>query len=237
MKNLLDSINNNEKAKYFDQIAKEYFNGNFGSFSKSQMDLLMFHILCEIYRLQGKDITDYELSNQLGIVESRVRTYRTKEYLQFREDDFNWEEEFLKAACKPYRVGDMIKISIEDPIVQRELKHYLEVNGGLYDNNLNCKLLSITPLTYVELIIQIQSKFSGTDDNQLEKEFYKALNADFRKNKKIEDKITKESFKDCCKKAAPEVLEILVKVLLDTSGLNLINLTIDSVKAVMKLFV
>ena len=37
-------LTDSEKAELFDKIAANYYDTNFGSFSKSQMDLLMFSI-------------------------------------------------------------------------------------------------------------------------------------------------------------------------------------------------
>ena len=66
-----------EKAKAFDKIAEVYYNRNFGSISKSDFDVLMFSIYIE--RLLEKDesdmdsYSDYELSKQLGITQSKIK--------------------------------------------------------------------------------------------------------------------------------------------------------------------
>ena len=79
-----------EKAKMFDEITAHYYNHNFGSFSKSDIDLLMFKFFLEKEiennvngdnLLDYNSVSDYEISKKLGITQQRVRTLKIKKQL------------------------------------------------------------------------------------------------------------------------------------------------------------
>ena len=74
--------NEQEKAKAFDKIAEAYYNRNFGSISKSDFDVLMFSIYIERLLEQNESdmesYSDYELSKQLGITQSKIKNLKVK---------------------------------------------------------------------------------------------------------------------------------------------------------------
>ena len=87
-------FSNEEKCKYFDEIVKHFYQKNFGSLSKTDMDILMFHIYIE--HLIGEicidnddntiDYTlcsDYVISRQLGITQQRVRSLKVRSELAY----------------------------------------------------------------------------------------------------------------------------------------------------------
>lgn len=76
-----------EKVRYFDEIASHFYVRNFGSISKSNMELLMFKFYLEklIDSSQRKDgiadynlCLDYRISTDLGITLQRVHNLKTK---------------------------------------------------------------------------------------------------------------------------------------------------------------
>ena len=72
----------------FEQIANLYYKKNFGQATKQEIDMRMFHLFMGKIRESDERITDYKISKEPEITQSRVRSYRIKEQLLFpREID------------------------------------------------------------------------------------------------------------------------------------------------------
>lgn len=90
-------INNDDALAAFKELADKYFNQNFGTMMKSEINLVMFK--CFDRAAIGRDAnaapTDYTLSRQLALTPQRVQNLRTKLALRGNEID-RWQESFLK---------------------------------------------------------------------------------------------------------------------------------------------
>lgn len=200
---------NELKANAFERISNAYYDGNFGTMSKSQFDLLMFNIYTDACRKNGISISDYNLSKELGILQTTVRNFRKKEFLAYNQE-FYWEEEFLKSACKPMLKGENFVLSIENPNVQIEVQHYIEEKGGVVDKQLNSKNLTLSPLSYVEMLIELQERIDG-GTGEYKKELIKQLNDIYKNEKGLVDKITAENFTNILKKHGADVIKVAVE--------------------------
>ncbi len=119
---------------FVSEIKEECLNRNFGTLSKSEFDLMIFHY----YLLEQKDkkgsayVSDYDIGKELGLTIQRVRSLREREALKQKPND-NWKDDFLKglpnARCEAN--GD-VKIPVPDVNVMKEVRNYLEAQG-LYD--------------------------------------------------------------------------------------------------------
>ena len=76
-----------KKADAFDRIAEKYYFNNFGTFSKSEIDLLMFDIYLEQSIINNKlntnlvnynAVSDYKMARNLGITPQRIRNLKIK---------------------------------------------------------------------------------------------------------------------------------------------------------------
>ena len=81
---------NKEKVEMFDEIAKKFYNHNFGTFSKSEMELMMFNFY--IKKLVDMNVQndntlnynascDYYISKELGITQQKVNNLKFKNKL------------------------------------------------------------------------------------------------------------------------------------------------------------
>lgn len=178
------------KEKLMNRIEESgLFTNNFGTFSKSDYELLMFTVYLD--SIEG-EVRSSKISKDLGITESKVRNLRIKSQLLYPRK-IELEKE-LKNAIKNGYYDDLtrtIKITIDDPSVQIELKNMIEENNGCVDLALNSKQLVLS----IKSLLIIASVFDGNT-----KEVLKELN-----NKKIEEdsylsiiekKPTKEQVKD-----------------------------------------
>lgn len=86
------------KAMAFDKVAEKFYFINFGSSSKSDIDVLMFSIYLE--QILGKteydldSYSDYTLSKLLGITQNKVSNLKVKKELLYPYQDFSWKDSF-----------------------------------------------------------------------------------------------------------------------------------------------
>ncbi len=191
------SLTIKEKAELFDLIATKYYNTNFGSFSKSESDLLMFSIYLDKLIDKEKNFDDYNISKDLGIVQANVRQLKKKKQLIYPRD-YKWYEAFLNYSQNATldNTGRIV-ISIPDPNVYIELQHAIEELGGYVEIQLNSKLLKIPPGYFIELLLKIHQLDNGLDNSsakKLKSDLIKKLNSKYHNDEKLKEKFTEKSF-------------------------------------------
>ena len=193
----MKSLPSEKKAQLFDRIAEEYYNINFGTFGKSQMDLLMFSIYLDELIEAGECFDDYTLSKRLGVVQTTVRQLKKKKQLIYPRD-YKWYEAFLKYSENAVFDGaGRIVISIPDPNVYLELQHAIEEIGGYVEVQLNSKLLKIPPGYFIELLLKIYQTDSGCDvkaSKKIKRDFIKKLNERYLKDEALNCEFTDKTF-------------------------------------------
>lgn len=158
-------FSNDEKIQMFDEIASHFFDRNFGSFSKSDFDLLMFHFYINKMNASQSHAdynicSDYSISKELGITQQRVRNLKIKENLIYPRSNYDWKKEFA-ALVKNARFDDnKIKISISDPNLYIEIENYLEERGNYIEKNLNSKLMTIRIEYFIDLCLLFEDEKS-----------------------------------------------------------------------------
>lgn len=76
-----------QALEYFQEIASKYYDRNFGTISKSELDLLMFQIFDEAaLEDDPQEWTDYKVARQLALTPQRVQNMRTRIALKSDED-------------------------------------------------------------------------------------------------------------------------------------------------------
>lgn len=120
-----------EKRAAFDKIAELYYNRNFGETTKSDFETLLFSIYIEHLMDNGLDSDDYTMSIQLGISESRIRTLKERKQLKYPRENYVWQNEFANLVqCARYdKTTKMVKMSIEDVNLMKEVRHFVIHNG------------------------------------------------------------------------------------------------------------
>lgn len=183
-----------QKAKMFDEIAKHYYQRNFGSFSKSDIDLLMFHFFLEkeINKntnnnglLNYNSVSDYKISKELGITQQRVKSLKIKKQLIY-PIEYSWQES-LAALLKNARFDretQKIILTIPDPNLLIEIQNYVEEQGGYIATQFNSKLLQIRVEYFIELVILVEG--SVTSKNKIIKALKESI-AESNKNESIFD--------------------------------------------------
>lgn len=207
------------KAEAFDKIAQNYYNGNFGTMQKSDIDVLMFSIYWDkILEKSEEDwdtYSDYELSKVLGITQAKVSNLKVKKQLRYPYLGFDWKKSFIRASKNARFENGKIKIHIPERNLFIELQNAIEKNGGYLDIQLNSKLLQVSPEDFINLIGII----SDEEDRDLVK---KKIREELRKStndrdiKYLEELTLAENFKnylsDGAKNLIPELLKLIISI-------------------------
>lgn len=184
-----------EKAAHFDELAKCFYEANFGTFSKAEFELLMFRFYMEKLMSSSKNndgtidyhkCSDYKISTDLGITQQRVRNLKVKNHLT-RPIEFQWQKSLvplLKNARLDNTTGK-IEIPIPDPVLLLEIENYLEEAGKYAEPCLKSKLLCIRPEFYVDLQMEVLDE---QDRKTLVKQLRKELAAANKDNADLDER-------------------------------------------------
>ncbi|MCD8327788.1 MAG: hypothetical protein LUC25_01680 [Ruminococcus sp.] len=202
-----------DKVKAFDQLAEKYYFANFGSTSKSDLDTLMFSFYIErILAVSENDMetySDYTLSKDLGITQSRISSLKVKKELQYPYKEFKWKDSFARIVSNYRYENGKIKLFIPDKNLYYEIKNAIENAGGYVDVQLNSTLLQISPEYFIDLIV------AATDDtnrSEVEKELKKQL----KEHKFSTEDFERKSVGDILKQSAPGVATDVVGELISS---------------------
>lgn len=166
----------NSKADAFDAIAKHFYEGNFGRMSKADIETLMFHLYIEqILKRDDEDYTaysDFRLSKELGITQSRVSGLKVKKQLQYPHD-YQWQESFARVSKKARYIDGKIKIQIPDINLYYEIRNAIEEMGGYVETSLTPKLLQIDPEWFFDLLVVVSENEQRENLKREYREFFR----------------------------------------------------------------
>ena len=103
--------------------------------------------------------SDYIISKELGITQSRVRSLKVKNHL-INPIDFQWEKAFVK-LINHARYDESTKkvcINIPDPNLYLEIQNFIEEKGAFIDKQLNSKVLQMRAEYFIALVIECESE-------------------------------------------------------------------------------
>lgn len=151
-----------DKAKAFNKIAEMYYNQNFGSTSKQDIDLLMFSIYIEQILDKSEEnistYSDYTLSKALGITQSKIRNLKEKKELKYPYEGFDWKRSFERLSRNARYEDGKIKIELRDKNLYNEVKNFIEEKGGYIEAQLSTTLLQISPSYYIDFIVELEDE-------------------------------------------------------------------------------
>lgn len=195
--------NEHIKAEAFDKIAEKFYNSNFGSISKSDFEVLMFSIYIERILENNEDdfnsYSDYTLSKDLGITQSRVSSLKVRKELIYPYKNFSWVDSFSRISKNAVYEDGKIKIFIPDKNLYIELKHAIEQANGFVETQLTTNLLQVRPEYFLDLMIELSDE---KDKKILRKQIRKTVQA---KNEGIEF-FEKDSIGKSLKRKAPNII-------------------------------
>ena len=211
------------KAAAFDKLALHFYNANFGTMSKTELEVLMFsEYIDRILKDENhtfNDYSDYILSKYLGITQNRIATLKVKKQLKYPYE-YNWKESFQK-ACKNARYeSGRIKILIPDINLYYEVRNTIEENGGFVEASLTSKLLQVRPEYYIDLILLL-----SPDESR--KEVLKVLKKEIKQFTKDTEFLDKEPIgKQLSSFTKDAFIEIVTNTLSDVRNVSKIAVNI-----------
>lgn len=145
-----------EKCALFDKLEQMYFCQNFGSTSKSDLEVFLFSEYFEHCLNSGEPCDDYTLSKIMGISQSRIRALKEKKELKYPRKGFDWKQAFADSVrnAKYDESDHYVKIIIQDVSVMNEVRHYIEEKGWFDECSLNKKLLRIPLGCFADICIE-----------------------------------------------------------------------------------
>ena len=209
-----------DKSAAFDQLAELYYDRNFSSASKSEIDLIMFSIymdaLIHTYQdaqgiLDYQKTSDYEIARQLGISQEKVRGLKIRKQARYPVS-YNWMDSLLSIRHNIRFDGKKIIIPVSDPNLCLEIRNFITSNGGYIEFESGKDYLRIRTEYFLMLMYE-------TLEPENKKQFLKAVKRELNEKNKDEG-----------------CFEIQNKVELANSVLSLVHSGTDLVDQVVQIF-
>lgn len=209
------AFDSKEKAAMFDKIAEKYYEQNFGQFSKSDMDLLMFQFYIEklIKNNRAEDGTidytkcsDYKISKELGITQQRVRNLKVKNQLA-HPINYDWKMALAKLT-KNARFDQnthKVTLNIPDPNLYLEIQNFIEEQDAYVEKQLNSKILQIRAEYYIDLVISLEAE-------KTKKEIIKELRKIFAKENKDQSKLDEKNIGKSLLDATVNIISVAANI-------------------------
>lgn len=146
-----------EQYKEFgEKFVDRFLAHGFGAMTKSEIDILVYHLLSESSEI--KDKSNYYVANRLQITESKVKSMKLNAALKYKQANHkavlaNIVSRVTKEMAKPEFESGKVTITLENPVEQRELEHAIKSVGRNIEYGLNKELLKISPIALFELIV------------------------------------------------------------------------------------
>lgn len=196
------------KAEAFDKIAELFYNCNFGSTTKTDIETLMFSIYIErILKEEGpenfKAYSDYTLSKALCITQARVSNLKVRKELAYPYEAFSWKESFELLSKKATFENGKIKLFVPDKNLFIEIKNAIEEAGGFVEIQLTSNLLQVKLSYFLDLILAI-------DDGASRSELRKIIIEKTKCDKKDIQYLESEPFGKALIKQSPELIIDLI---------------------------
>ena len=186
MELILQRIIDEASENFGKEFLEHYLSGSFGSMSKSETEILIFHLLSKHF----ENSSNYEISNLLKISETKVKNLTLNAHLRYprQSGDEIVRETLVDIAKKFSTIYDEqngeVKIHIQSSVQKREMINAINKLGSFADYGLNNEILKIRINTLFSLFEKFLDKEKFKDTVQIylkdkklnEKQFFDALN-------------------------------------------------------------
>ena len=180
-----------KKAKAFDDIAMLFYDRNFGSSSKSEIELMMFSILMDAMInkyandngvLDYNMCSDYNMGKALGIQPSKVTTLKKNKQARYPVN-FNWQQslKMIESNIRYSKEKNKIIIPVRDPNLYIEIKNFIEENGGFIEMQYGSNVIQIRPEYFFLLL------YNGISDEKERAKIRDAFAIELKNKNKIND--------------------------------------------------
>lgn len=185
-----------------EEIIQSYLKRGFGSMNKNDFEVWIFN---EWRKLQDKNLSDYAISKELKISETKVKRLRYEADLKYSSDndDDKLQEHFfeLLKTAKYKKENSKLQFVIKDKLLRGYISDCLEKDGRFMDSSFNANMVSI----YVDDFSFLLEQFKEViDTDKIIKEAEKKAESYHDFPVKFSD-IIKEKLKDLGKEYVGEL--------------------------------
>ena len=179
MELILQRIIDEASENFGKEFLEHYLSGSFGSMSKSETEILIFHLLSKHFEISS----NYEISNLLKISETKVKNLTLNAHLRYprQSGDEIVRETLVDIAKKFSAIYDEqngeVKIHIQSSVQKHEMINAINNLGSFADYGLNNEILKIR----INILFSLFEKF-------LDKEKFKATVQAYLKDKELNEK-------------------------------------------------
>lgn len=154
------------KIAFFDEIAENYFDKNFGTMLKSDFETLIFSYYIENLIENNQNFDDYSISKKLGISESRVRTLKERKELKYPYKKYNWKQAFSEIIKYAHydEKNELVQLKIEDVNLLKDLRYFMNSHHYFDVYQLNPKLFQCKLEFFIQICMDIDNEFRLSDD-------------------------------------------------------------------------
>ena len=189
MELILQRIIDEASENFGKEFLEHYLSGSFGSMSKSETEILIFHLLSKHFEISS----NYEISNLLKISETKVKNLTLNAHLRYGQSNKDILKKIMLRICDTLDVNfdeniGEIKISVENPVEKRELVNEIKKLGSYADFSFNNEILKIK----INFFLKLLNRLVGEDN--FKKVFQKYL-----KEKTIQNDALYSSLTTCQK--------------------------------------
>ena len=189
MELILQRIIDEASENFGKEFLEHYLSGSFGSMSKSETEILIFHLLSKHFEISS----NYEISNLLKISETKVKNLTLNAHLRYGQSNKDILKKIMLRICDTLDVNfdeniGEIKISVENPVEKRELVNEIKKLGSYADFSFNNEILKIK----INVFLKLLNRLIGEDN--FKKVFQKYL-----KEKTIQNDALYSSLTTCQK--------------------------------------
>jgi hypothetical protein len=167
-------MNLNNPENFATQFIGEYFQSDFGSLSKRDIEILVFHLLLKDGRYDlPKDM--FKACRELKLTETKVRNlYQSAQLKYALYDEDEAKARFIELVGEGLieRKGDKLVFIVRDPLLRQYFEEWVAEQGGFTDSSFNKNLVTVHRQTLEAIlgflaigdIEQIQNHFVGETD-------------------------------------------------------------------------
>lgn len=147
-----------------EDIIQSYLERGFGSMNKNDFEVWIFN---EWRKLQDKNLSDYAISKELKISETKVKRLRYEADLKYSSDndEKKLQEQFFKLLenAKYKKENSKLQFVIKDKLLRGYISDCLEKDGRFMDSSFNANMVSI----YVDDFSFLLEQFSKVERKKI----------------------------------------------------------------------
>ena len=198
-------------SSFLAEIKEQCLTRNFGTLSKSEFDLMVFHyyLLNKQVNVGGQYVSDYDIGLELGLTIQRVRSLREREALKWPPKN-DWKDRFLE-CLKHARCDEMrnVKLLVPDVNVIKGIRNFIEKAGLIDDYQLNPKVFQCNLDALIAICLDFKSGSDGNLCGRILDKLRESRDGDVARAVKRQEQPVQEYLKEAVVKSVQGGIELI----------------------------